>query len=85
MTFTDVAETASWWSDNAWHYVAGSSNVEAFRYDRANRYLDIQFGKGHRQYRYFNISEAMAEDFVNAPSAGEWVWQNVRGAAFERL
>lgn len=74
-----------WWNDNQWHYVVGSSNVEAFRYDRERKYLDIQYGKGSRQYRYSNIAEAMVEDFVNAPSAGQWVWQNVRGLPAQKI
>lgn len=81
MTF--VEQAAEWWNDGVWHYVS-SSNVDAFRYDRKTRTLDIQF-HGARRYRYFNIPAGMAEGLASASSPGQWFHQNLKGAPFERL
>jgi hypothetical protein len=72
-----------WWDDGAWHYVS-SSNVDAFRYDRAAGNLEIQF-HGVRRYRYFRIPPDLAEGLATAPSPGGWFHQNLKGAPFERL
>jgi hypothetical protein len=91
MTFIEAAEdliglaeeAREWWDDNSWHYVS-STNVDAFRYDREARALEIQF-HGGRVYKYFNIDAGMAAGLAEASSPGGWFHQNLRGAPFERL
>ena len=86
MSITEVAElevAAQWWNDNQWHYVS-SSNVDAFRYDRAGKTLDIQF-HGNRVYRYFNIPAELVRGLAEAASPGGWFHANLKGAPFERL
>lgn len=84
MTFLDAAEEAyEWWNDNAWHPVS-SSNVDAFRYDKSERALYIQF-HGNRRYKYFDIPAEMAEDLASAASPGGWFHANLKGAPFERV
>lgn len=83
MAFTEAAEALEWWNDGAWHYVA-SSNVDAFKYDKQTKTLDIQF-HGARRYRYFNIPPDMAEGLATAGSPGGWFHANLKGAPFERI
>jgi hypothetical protein len=79
----DDEASSEWWNDASWHYVS-SSNVDAFRYDREARALEIEF-HGGRRYRYFNISADMAGGLAEASSPGGWFHQNLKGAPFERL
>jgi KTSC domain-containing protein len=52
-----------------------SSWIEAAHYDGESRILEIQI-KGGAYYQKSNVSEGEAEDFIRAPSQGEWVWGN---------
>ena len=84
MSLTEVAGLAAeWWNDAQWHYVS-SSNVTAFRYERATRILEMNF-HGNRLYRYRNIPEGMAQELAEAPSPGGWWHANLKGAPFEKI
>lgn len=78
-----LSTAGDWWDDNQWHYVS-SSNVDAFKYDKAARELYIQF-HGARRYKYFNIDRDMAEGLAQASSPGGWFHANLKGAPFERV
>ena len=82
MEAESLEQAAEWWSDNAWHYVS-SSNVKAFKYDRARARLSISF-RGGRVYSYFNISPDMAEGLATSSSPGGWFHATLKGAPFER-
>jgi len=77
-----------WFADDplagygAWRPLA-SSNLDAYKFDPESRELLIQF-HGGRVYKYFNISQEMADGLGSASSPGGWFWQNLRGAPFEK-
>ena len=72
----------SWFKDQ-WIYLH-SSNLTKFFWDSDTSEMIIEF-KGGRQYKYFNISEGMANDLANAPSPGRWWHANLKGAPAEKL
>lgn len=61
-----------------------SSNLERFYRDSSDNTMIIQF-KGQREYKYFNISEEMADELANAGSPGGWWHENLKGAPAQRL
>ena len=65
-----------------WRALA-SSNLDAYRYDPESRELLIQF-HGGRIYRYYNISQEMADALGSASSPGGWFHATLRGAPFSR-
>ena len=60
-----------------------SSNLDAYRYNAETRDLYIQF-HGGRIYRYYNISQEMADSLGSASSPGGWWHANLKGAPFSR-
>lgn len=51
-----------------------SSNVESARYFPSVKELVITFKQGKtREYTYLNVGPSMVENFIAAPSKGEWV------------
>ena len=65
------------------HYV-DSSNVEAVGYDPATQELVVQF-LASGTYVYFDVEEWVFDEFLQAPSKGQYVNLNVKGRyQFER-
>ena len=56
-----------------------SSNVARAQYDSETQTLYIWYLDG-RAWAYDPYTEAEAEDFLRAPSAGGWVWDHIRVA-----
>ena len=67
-------------ADNVWFEDFASSNVKAIKYDSERSILTIMFWSG-AIYDYYDVPEGEVLDFLNAPSKGEWVWENIRGGA----
>jgi hypothetical protein len=66
-----------------------SSNVEAFAYDPANRFLYVKFlpsGTGDfangSEYVYYDVGPEIYESFLAAPSKGSFVWQVLRNPSY---
>jgi hypothetical protein len=53
-----------------------SSAIEAVRYDRKKRTLDIKFREGH-SYRYMHVPEFLYRELLNAASPGA-LWNAVK-------
>jgi hypothetical protein len=49
--------------------------IREARYQDDARILEIRI-EGGAFYQRFNVSEKEAEDFLRAPSHGEWVWRH---------
>jgi hypothetical protein len=58
-------------SDSDWEYV-DSSNIEAIRYDAANREIQVQF-HGGRSYAYANADQWVFDEFRDAASKGSYL------------
>jgi hypothetical protein len=54
-----------------------SNVIRAFRYDPADRHLDVVFVSG-RRYRYFDVPEHTYENMRRAFAKGEFFNANVR-------
>jgi KTSC domain len=62
-----------------------SSWIEKAHYDGDTRILEIQISGGAFYQRHM-VSENEASDFIRAPSAGTWIWNNGwRAGQFLRL
>ena len=59
------------------HYV-DSSNVEAIGYDPAAQELHVQFLTSGT-YVYFDVEEGVFDEFLQAPSKGQYLNWNVKG------
>jgi hypothetical protein len=55
-----------------------SSNIEAIGYDRANGSLLVDFLSGSR-YRYLDVSVRHFQEFLAAPSKGQYLNQQIKG------
>ena len=55
----------------------GSSAIDRAAYDSAAETLDLWYRGGDR-YRYFEVPEAVYEDLLAAPSAGEFVNREIK-------
>jgi KTSC domain len=56
-----------------------SSNVVSVGYDEATQTLEIEF-KGGSVYQYYNVSSSVFEQFMQAPSKGQYVNAYLRNA-----
>lgn len=57
--------------------IVSSSNIEAIGIDPATEELYVRFLRGET-YIYSGVSEFQFTEFVNAPSKGQWLDQNVK-------
>lgn len=61
-----------------WQEYVDSSNIEWIGYESADRELFVGFLDGS-VYVYFDVSESLAVDFVNADSVGRFHHRCIRG------
>ena len=59
-----------------WSQVS-SSNVIGAKYEAENELLFVQYKDGST-YQYLGVSLSQAAAFAEAPSAGTWIWDNLR-------
>jgi hypothetical protein len=55
-----------------------STNVATAGYDAANMILEVEFQNGNI-YQYFDVPETVYEQFVHAPSPGQFLNTNIKG------
>jgi len=53
-------------------YRVDSSNVASIGYDQTTTTLEVEFNNGSI-YQYFDVPEAIFQDFINAPSKGKYL------------
>jgi hypothetical protein len=58
-----------------------SSNVASIGYDPDNMILEVEFLSGGL-YEYYNVPEFLFNDFINAPSKGQFFDQHIKKASF---
>ena len=56
-----------------------SSNITRFAYDNATQVLFVEFRNGG-VYQYFDVPESVFEQMKAAPSKGQFLAQNIKGA-----
>lgn len=56
-----------------------SSNISRFGYDDISQVLCVEFKSGG-VYQYFDVSESVFEQMKAAPSKGQFLAQNIKGA-----
>jgi len=81
MTTTQICDV----QDDGW-ILCESSNLAAFRYNVAEKLLDVRFAKGP-EYRYFNVPPAVFHGLRHAESKGKYLNAEVikAGYTYERL
>jgi hypothetical protein len=62
-----------------------SSNVAAIGYDRLAEDLYVRFHHAHRLYVYAGVRPWVYEEFLRAPSKGQFLMSEVRGRYPHRL
>jgi hypothetical protein len=62
-----------------WIETPESSTIARFRYDKETQVLAIEFKNGGR-YEYYDVPEATFDGMVRAPSKGQYLAQNIKGA-----
>ncbi len=53
-----------------------SSNIVSIGYDEKSEVLEIEFSNGI--YQYFDVPQDAYEDFINAPSVGNFFQKNIK-------
>ena len=56
-----------------------SSNIASVGYDEPTQTLEIEFAGGSI-YQYFNVSAALYEEFMRAPSKGQFLHAYIKNA-----
>lgn len=56
-----------------------SSNIARFGYDDATQVLFVEFKNGS-VYHYFDVLESVFEQMKTAPSKGQFLARNIKGA-----
>lgn len=56
-----------------------STSIEAIGYDPASRELHVRFLQAGRTYTYFDVDEAVYEEFRQADSIGQFFNANIKG------
>lgn len=54
-----------------------SSNIRSIGYDRQSATLEVEFTSGD-VYRYFDVPEHLYQQFLQAPSYGQFLNDNIR-------
>ena len=60
-----------------WIDTPQSSNVARFGYDESNQVLKVEFKNG-AIYDYYDVPENVFQGMTGAPSAGQYLAQNVK-------
>ena len=63
----------------SWIATPESSNIVGFEYERETQRLIVEFKSGGR-YNYFDVPEVVFEGMKVAPSKGQYLAQNIKGA-----
>ena len=63
----------------SWIETPDSSNIARFKYDDKSRVLTVEFKNGGT-YNYFDVPQPVFDQMRNAPSKGEFLARNVKGA-----
>ena len=56
-----------------------SSNIVSVGYDEPSQTLEVEFMSG-MIYQYYNVSSALYEELMRAPSKGQFINFNIRNA-----
>ncbi|MGO9236874.1 MAG: KTSC domain-containing protein [Methylocella sp.] len=56
-----------------------SSNIASVGYDEPSQTLEVEFTNG-MVYQYYNVGSALYEQFMQAPSKGQFLNFNIRNA-----
>jgi hypothetical protein len=56
-----------------------SSNIASVGYDEPSQTLEVEFTNGI-VYQYYNVGSALYEQFMRAPSKGQFLNFNIRNA-----
>jgi hypothetical protein len=59
-----------------------SSAIAAIGYCPSKRILEVEFVRGARAYRYFDVPEGMYTAFLDAPSKGNYLNDVIKPAGF---
>lgn len=62
-----------------WIETPDSSNIARFRYDERARVLTVEFKNGGT-YDYYDVPQVVFAQMQSAPSKGQFLAQNVKGA-----
>ena len=54
-----------------------STNVSGIGYDAASMTLEVHFNNGSA-YQYFDVPQSVFEEFMSAPSKGQYINQFIR-------
>ncbi|MEK7473447.1 MAG: KTSC domain-containing protein [Patescibacteria group bacterium] len=54
-----------------------STNITSIGYDAPSSVLEVEFTSGE-VYQYFNVPEYLYQQFVNAPSHGQFLNEHIR-------
>ena len=57
--------------------LVSSSNIRSIGYDRQPGVLEVEFTSGD-VYQYFNVSEHLCQQFLNASSHGQFLDDHIR-------
>ena len=77
----DVDQTPNWEETGGF----ASSNIDAFRFDKATDTLQVDFVSGDT-YEYYNVTPAIHRMFQAAASKGEYFARHIKGRfAFEKV
>jgi hypothetical protein len=60
------------------HTPVGSSQVVSFGYDAKSKILEVEFQRS-AVYQYANVPEEVYQGMINAPSAGSYLNQKIKG------
>jgi hypothetical protein len=63
----------------SWIPTPESSNIAGFDYIKERQMLVVEFKNGGR-YNYYDVPEIVFEQMKTAPSKGQFLAQNVKGA-----
>jgi hypothetical protein len=63
----------------SWIATPESSNIAGFDYIKERKLLIVEFKNGGR-YNYYDVPQAVFERMKAAPSKGQFLAQNVKGA-----
>jgi hypothetical protein len=56
-----------------------SSNIASVGYDEPSQTLEVEFANG-TVYQYFNVGSMLFEEFMRAPSKGQFLHAYIRNA-----
>ena len=63
----------------SWIETPDSSNIARYKYDDKARVLTVEFKNGGT-YNYYDVPQGVFEQMKTAPSKGEFLARNIKGA-----